>query len=417
MATIAVPHSGTETEQERAYRSFVFRYQAFAFFRGFHFFSAVLVPFFTEWAGISVSWVVWIQSWFWFWQFALEVPTGTVADRWGRKTSLVLGAASTVLAVLVYGSYPHLAVFLVGELLFALGAALISGADEALLYDRLIELNRSDQMTKHTTRATFYHLAGVGLSAPLGGLLVTQFDLNVPMLLTAVPALIALVIGWTLGEPKIKQHEAETGEKTFRRLFETGVLAVIREPKLWPYILSTTTFALSGYFTIWLYQPRLEQLGVGPEWFGWFHVVFVGVEMVILWYLDRIKRWFGVPKLLLVAAVLSSIGFATVALIDHWFAVVILLTFTGAVGLSFSPSLSNEVNGLIESQTRGTSLSTVRMSSHVARFSGNIILGFFIAGYLQPTLLVLAILPLLALVVWPKFRVSSKVETSSEREL
>ena len=60
--------------------STISRYYAFVFFKDLAFFSAVLVPFFTDWGGINLTQVQILQSWFMFWMFILEIPTGAVAD-------------------------------------------------------------------------------------------------------------------------------------------------------------------------------------------------------------------------------------------------------------------------------------------------------------------------------------------------
>ena len=74
---------------------------AYAFFKDFAFFTAVLVPFFTQWGDISLLQVQLLQSWFSLWVFILEVPTGAVADKIGRKHSIALGSLIVALAVLL----------------------------------------------------------------------------------------------------------------------------------------------------------------------------------------------------------------------------------------------------------------------------------------------------------------------------
>ncbi|HNQ17454.1 MAG TPA: hypothetical protein PKH60_05130, partial [Candidatus Woesebacteria bacterium] len=59
-------------------RSTTHRYYLFSLLKDCAFFTAVLVPFFTEWGGISLFQVQILQSWFMFWLFVLEVPTGAI---------------------------------------------------------------------------------------------------------------------------------------------------------------------------------------------------------------------------------------------------------------------------------------------------------------------------------------------------
>lgn len=52
-----------------------------------------------------------LQAIFTFSIFLFEIPTGVIADRFGRKTSLILSGVVTGIAALVYSSYPSFWVF------------------------------------------------------------------------------------------------------------------------------------------------------------------------------------------------------------------------------------------------------------------------------------------------------------------
>ncbi len=61
------------------------RYYAFCFVKQMAFFSAVLVPFFTEWGRISLASAQFLQSWFMLWLFVLD-PTVTRIRRYRMTT-------------------------------------------------------------------------------------------------------------------------------------------------------------------------------------------------------------------------------------------------------------------------------------------------------------------------------------------
>ncbi len=64
-----------------------------------------------------------------------EVPTGTVADTWGRKTSLVIGAALQGLALLGLLTGVLSPAFLLAYIFWGVSFSFISGAADALVYD------------------------------------------------------------------------------------------------------------------------------------------------------------------------------------------------------------------------------------------------------------------------------------------
>ena len=153
----------------QTYENNIWKYYAFEFFRQFFFIGGVLIIFFTDWGGISQTQIQILQSWYMLALFILEVPTGVIADYWGRKHSLILAGLTMSFAVVVYGIYPNIYLFFLGELFFALSGALRSGANEALIYDSLKELKREKEAKIIMARGEAARKIAIGTSAIIGG--------------------------------------------------------------------------------------------------------------------------------------------------------------------------------------------------------------------------------------------------------
>lgn len=76
-----------------------------------HFFGAVLVPMLTDWGGLTYTQAMLLQSIFVLGNTLLEIPTGVVADRWGRKVSVTLGILAYCVGLLIYGMDHHFPTF------------------------------------------------------------------------------------------------------------------------------------------------------------------------------------------------------------------------------------------------------------------------------------------------------------------
>ena len=118
------------------------------FFNNLTLVSAVLIPFFTQWGKLSFQQILFLQSFFQLCVFLLEVPTGVIADKFGRKTSIALGLLIKTIATTCYSIIPNFYLFMLAEFLFALGVTLISGADQALIYDSLKKVKKESNATK-----------------------------------------------------------------------------------------------------------------------------------------------------------------------------------------------------------------------------------------------------------------------------
>src|SRR5687768_254396 len=100
-------------------------YYAFCFLR-VGLFAGVLIPFFTQHGGLSLTQVQLLQSWFMLCFFLLEIPTGAVADYFGRKQSLIFGAVLSSIGIAYYGLVPpSFIAFMIGEFVLAAAMALI----------------------------------------------------------------------------------------------------------------------------------------------------------------------------------------------------------------------------------------------------------------------------------------------------
>lgn len=165
------------------------------------FYVSVLVPFYTQWGHLNLTQVQILQSWLMIWMFIFNIPTGVFADHFGRKTSIALGnlifAVSCVLHFLTTGFYP----FLIAEFLVALGTSFVIGANSSLIYDFLKQNNQESKSKRVMGRASAISNLGMIIAAPIGSIIAANFGIRMPMLLTAVPVLIASFVILTIHEP------------------------------------------------------------------------------------------------------------------------------------------------------------------------------------------------------------------------
>jgi MFS family permease len=95
---------------------------------------------------------------------AAELPSGALADRFGRRAALVVGALLQAVGYGFWTVLPGLPGFAVGFVLWGLGGALASGAQEALLYDGLAAVGAGE----HYARVQGW-IGAAGLVAQLPG--------------------------------------------------------------------------------------------------------------------------------------------------------------------------------------------------------------------------------------------------------
>ncbi|MFW6119765.1 MAG: MFS transporter [Petrotogales bacterium] len=80
----------------------------------------------------------------------LELPTGFIADLYGRKISMVFAMISYIISFIVFFFFPQFLVYAIAMVLFGLGEALRSGTHKAMILEHLRINNALD------TRAEYY---------------------------------------------------------------------------------------------------------------------------------------------------------------------------------------------------------------------------------------------------------------------
>jgi len=369
----------------------------YAFFKNFAFFSGVLVPFFTDWGHISLFQAQILQSWFSVWVFAFEIPTGAIADKIGRKHSLILGAIFIAIATLVYGSVPSFAIFLLAEFLFAIGYALNSGADQALLYDTLKSLGREGESKKVMGRADALMLAGMMCAAPLGSLIASRWGLNAPQLMTAIPMLIAGAIAWSIPEPRI---HSESESRRYSEIIKRGFSEIRHNPIIRTLAFDSVVVSSSAYFVVWYYQPYMTGLGISIIYFGLAHAFLLLSEILVSSNFATLEKVLGSGKSYLKnSALLVTASIIYAAIFQHWSSLIILILIGGGIGYTRATYISSIANKYIDSHSRATVLSSISMLRRLVLVPLNPAVGAVATYSLPLTLIIISLFPLSSLLI------------------
>jgi MFS family permease len=330
-----------------------------------HFFAAVMVPFFTQWGGLKLAHVFYLNAWFMFCSFVLEVPTGTVADFLGRKTSLALGGLVAGGAAWLYVSEPSWVRFALGELCLAVAFTLHSGADEALLYDSLKAAGAEHTAVRVLARLEACKLIGINVGALSGGWIAAQWGLTAPMRAYALPCLLVFALSLALRE--VRPGGPAAPRAGYFEILRSGARFFLSHPVLRLLSLELAVTNALAWVIIWLYQPVLQAAGLPYRYFGLVHAGACVAQITFLAQVDRLERLFGSRRrLLLGATVIAGAALLALAFV-RWLPLVIPLIAAGfAFSLPRVAIYTAHFNALIPSARRATVLSFASMTRTLA---------------------------------------------------
>lgn len=302
--------------------------------------------------GLTMQDIFLLQSAYSFTIMILEIPTGYLADKIGRRQSILIGASLGVAGYLVYSISFGFWLFVLAEVILGVSQSLVSGADSAMLFDTLAAGKQNEKYTRMEGRITSIGNFGEALAGIIGGLLAVT-SLRTPFYVQACVAFIALPAAFMLKEPPLKIARAKPGFKEV----QTILLSVLHGNRK----LKWNTFfsAIIGASTLtmaWFAQPYFGQIRLPVSVYGVVWAVLnlsVGIAAMYAW---KFECRFGIPKTVKIFTVLIFGTFLLLTLMPGYVGLLLLLIFYLARGLA-TPTLRNYINIITTSEVRATVLS------------------------------------------------------------
>ncbi len=287
-----------------------------------------------------------------------EVPSGALADKFGRDRMIRLGQILAGSGLLIQAAGSSFMPFFVGQAVMMIGVAFVSGADEALFFDRLKFERTSQNWRKLVTRGSQANLVATLLATIVGGWLHTV-NPRLPWILTGSSFILAAFLVWSVKDNREKAtKKAFTAElKDYLLDIKTG-FAEFRLPKLWIYVPIIITvqglFYTTGYGLLRL--VLLDRFNFSPFW-GSVTIASSGLITIgLLSLMHKHAEKLSEKKVLTFIALSAASGLLlSLANIGMWGYIVIFVFYAGEYILY--PFMSETINYHAPENQRATILS------------------------------------------------------------
>lgn len=347
------------------------------------FFANIIINLFALSQGVSLSNAVIAQSIFAGTVFLSEIPTGFIADKFGRKVSMSLGYFLNALGLIMIIISPTTLGLFVMNVIRAIGTAMVSGANEALLFEASKE--EGLEYKKQSSIVTSNGIAGLAVAGFVAAIIYGLYGSSsyIPLILTtSALQLFITVFSLTLkdGSRSVRHASIVKEEvKLFSSLART--LSLMRSNKT---IFALTMIGLlatcNEYFLYGTYGPHFEASGVGDFWVGAAFSIGLLVNFALQRYAYLIENYLTFEKAFALIKILSIVGYLGLALAAQNTAIVILVISTIGVLNIERPIVSDYANQEIESPVRATVLSGMSLASRLTKMILTFLLGLVIAG-------------------------------------
>jgi len=169
-----------------------------------------------------------------------EVPTGYIADRFGRRTSRIMGRGAAFISTIIMITGSSFWQFALGLIFSALSYNLESGAGDALIYDSMMECGQEDRYMEVRSKQEICFQSAKIISLVAGGMIATYSYLMVYGV-TAAIHLASLIFSFSFKEPQVGKV---TERINFFRHVRDSIRVVWEHKGVLKYILYFESFSL-----------------------------------------------------------------------------------------------------------------------------------------------------------------------------
>lgn len=311
----------------------------------------IVVPFY-ESNGLSMKDIMVLQAVYSVAIVILEIPSGYLADIWGRKRTLLLGAVMGVVGFSTYSISHGFAGFLIAEVILGIGQSCVSGADSAMLYDSMLELKQEKQYSKFEGRISSMGNFAEAVAAIIGGLLATV-ALRAPYIAQTAVALIAVPAALTLKEPVRHIKLVSSG---FIQVIRIARFALFENRELRRNILFSAFIGAATLTMAWFVQPFFEFSEIDIKWFGFLWAALNLIVAIASYMAYSVEKRIGQKASIMFIAIAIPLGYIILSQSGMVIGLIILVFFHITRGYA-TPVLKDYINRITGSEVRATVLS------------------------------------------------------------
>lgn len=291
---------------------------------------------------------------FWLTMAISEIPTGAVADTFGRKHSLLIGLLLAAISVTLFALAPTFTILLIGNSIWAIAFTFMSGADLAFFFDTLKALGRESEYKRLRGKLLSVTIASIAISSALGGI-IAETSLVLPFLIYLIFLALSFVLVLRLEEPPIEPNFDAGDKLSYRQILKITFKTIRQQPNLRYALLYSNLMPLGVLIISMLFiQPYAVEIGLSYTALGFLILALRGVDVFATANADRIIKKTGEWNWIRIAPALVVIGLIGIGILPSFLGI-----FVFAIA-SFSSAASRPlIEDLIQRQTSSSVRATI----------------------------------------------------------
>lgn len=311
--------------------------------------------------------------------FSGEIPSGFFADIMGKKMSLITGKIFIAVYYLILLFSNNFTLIYISAFVYGVGSTFISGTDEALLYDILLENKNNKNTADNLGKFSAITIAIIGMSMLVGGF-IQKLGWGVLFALCLVGQLMAIFFVKRISRSDIK---LATGGR--KKVFSEYIQALKYEIKHKEILILLLTLGINEGVISALYilaQDEFQKHGFSTSTISIIFALEAVLSFLLLFNLDKLKGWMKDRRGLVIADFVS-IGFFILLLMNQGSVLVVSVIILSMIGNFFATVLMDKMNLMISPSVRSSIISVFNSVSSLIMSVIFVIISLIGQGYMM----------------------------------
>jgi MFS family permease len=295
-----------------------------------------------------------------------EIPTGMVADTWGRRTSFMLGLVSQILGAFLYflmwqTEAPFWGWAIVSAFL-GMGYTFFSGALEAWLVDELNHAKYKGPLDPIFAKAQVVGGIAMLTGTIAGGFIAQATNLGVPYLVRCLIQIACLVIAFVvMKENGFSPEKSASISKQVRNLTNASLKYGLKNPPVRWVMLSGLFLGGVSIYAFYAAQPYLLELFGDKQAIGVAGIaaaILTGTQIAGGLIVPAVRRVFKLrTDVLITCSIMTAVALVLLGFVMNFYVAISMLVLWALAFSATQPVRKAFINSLIPSKQRATVLS------------------------------------------------------------
>lgn len=328
----------TEANQVKKAKLFLIL-NSFLVFQGF--IGPIIFLFYTRYMGLSTEQYYITDSILFICMAIFEIPSGYIADRYGRKKILVISKSAIIIAMIMLVIRPNFSTAIIVAILYGFFGAMESGIVGASIYEIFQKSNKGSELEKIYAKVQSINFGMCIVYSLLSGVFM-EINLALPVIVDIIVCSISLLLCLFLLDNPVNYRPKNTK-------FVIEKKAIIN---FIPIMMISSCFFCFSRVAFSFYQPILKSIKFTPYLLGIMASVYSIINAISSFYYSRFKEILKSKKAIYLLFILIQIVTSIGMILKPSYAILIAILLQQIMRGLMGPFLYMETNKYVDPESK-----------------------------------------------------------------